>query len=215
MKITKLGHCCLLIEESNLRILTDPGSWTVDAHKNLDNIDIILITHEHADHMHVDSLKMILEKSPNAIIVTNSGVGKLLDADEIPYTLVEHGGRYDGGTLIEGYGETHQEIYGEFGQVQNTGYFIASRLFYPGDAFYNPNRSIDILALPVAGPWMSMKQAIDYAIAIKPKKAFPVHDGMIKEAILAKGPFHGIPSAILPQHGIEFIPLVEGDSIEF
>ena len=28
MKITKFGHCCLLIEENGVRILTDPGTYS-------------------------------------------------------------------------------------------------------------------------------------------------------------------------------------------
>jgi len=63
MKVKKFGHCCLLIEEDGVRTLTDPGGYT-----DLDvvvrqsrNIDVILITHEHADHIHVPSLKRLLE----------------------------------------------------------------------------------------------------------------------------------------------------------
>lgn len=43
MKITKFGHCCLLIEEHLLRILTDPGNYNTTP--DVENIDIILITH--------------------------------------------------------------------------------------------------------------------------------------------------------------------------
>ncbi|MBI2052837.1 MAG: MBL fold metallo-hydrolase, partial [Candidatus Ryanbacteria bacterium] len=28
MKITKFGHCCLLIKENGVRILTDPGTYS-------------------------------------------------------------------------------------------------------------------------------------------------------------------------------------------
>ena len=48
-----------------------------------------------------------------------------------------------------------------------TGYMI-NNLCYPGDAFTNPNMPIDILALPVAGPWMRIKDAINYALTLKP-----------------------------------------------
>ncbi len=46
MNITKIGHCCLLIKEQGLTILTDPGTWTTDQN-NLTGIDVVLITHEH------------------------------------------------------------------------------------------------------------------------------------------------------------------------
>lgn len=49
MKITKFGHCCLLIEENGVRILTDPGTYSTQQ-SEVKNIDFVLITHEHADH---------------------------------------------------------------------------------------------------------------------------------------------------------------------
>ena len=73
MKITKIGHCCLLIEVEGSRILTDPGSFTVEDLVT-DNIDVILITHEHADHLHIDSVKKIVEVNPKVQIFSNSSV---------------------------------------------------------------------------------------------------------------------------------------------
>ena len=84
MKITKFGHCCLLIEENNLRILTDPGNYST-AQNDIKNIDIVLITHEHPDHFHVESLKKLLENNPQAKIITNNGVGALLKELNIEY----------------------------------------------------------------------------------------------------------------------------------
>ncbi len=237
MKITKLGHCCLVIEvttsvsadgatrpnddsvgrasftkeDSVVRIMTDPGAWSTRQNEEK-NIDYIFITHEHQDHFHIESLKTVLRNNPKARIITNTGVGKLLDAEHIPYALLEHGGAGDfGGVSVEGFGEKHAVIYREFGLVQNTGYFFQSRFFYPGDAFYDPKKPVEILALPVCGPWMRISDAIDYAKALKPKVAFPVHDGMLKFI----GPFHGVPQKILTEAGIDFRPANEGTVLEF
>ena len=59
MKITKFGHCCLLIETKGKRVLTDPGSYTVEAHSKITDIDYLLFTHEHQDHYHLESLKVL------------------------------------------------------------------------------------------------------------------------------------------------------------
>ena len=91
MKITKLGHCCLVIETKGKRVLTDPGSYTVEAHSKLENIDYILFTHEHQDHYHVESLKTILEKNPKAVVYANSSVSELLEKEGIKHTLVNDG----------------------------------------------------------------------------------------------------------------------------
>ncbi len=151
MKITKLGHCCMLIEIDSLRILTDPGGWSSFKQDNLRAIDLVLITHEHADHLHLESLKKILENNPNSQIITNTSVGKLLTESLIMHEKIEDGESNEfSGVNIEGFGTTHEEIYGEFGLVQNTGYFVGNKFFYPGDSFTNPGKEIEVLALPVA-----------------------------------------------------------------
>ncbi len=181
MKITKFGHCCLLIEDKGKRILVDPGSYTTEQN-TVKNIDFILITHEHQDHFHLDSLKQVLKNNPEAKIITNNGVGTLLAKENIDFILIEHGQSFDAdGVSIEGFGEKHAYIRPGVPQADNTGYFIANRFFYPGDAFTNPNKAIDMLALPVAGPWLKISDVIEYVELLKPKNCFPVHDGMMNE----------------------------------
>lgn len=206
MTITKLGHCCLRIEVDGTKFLTDPGIFST-AQNEVTGIDAILITHEHQDHFHLESLKTILRNNSNAKIITNRGVGALLEKEGIAYEpLEDRQSKTISGILLEGFGEKHAVIYEDFGQVMNTGYFIANRFFYPGDAFYNPKRPVEILALPVAGPWMKISDAIDYAKLLKPKICFPVHDGMLKFL----GPTRLVPQTSLPPSGIEFRDATEG-----
>jgi len=211
MKITKFGHCCLLIEENGLRVLTDPGSYT-EKQNEIKNIDVVLITHEHQDHFHVDSVKKILVNNPQAKIITNSAVNALLSKEGIDSVVVEDGQSLEEkGIVFSGHGKEHAIIYKKWNSVENTGYFIGERLFYPGDAFYNPNKPVEILALPVAGPWCKISEAIEYALEIKPKICFPVHDGGLK----SPGVAHRAPSTILPEHNIKFLPLEIDKETEF
>lgn len=213
MTIKKLGHCCLLIKTNNLTILTDPGNFSV-AQNTLAGIDIVLITHEHADHLHTDSLKEVLKHNPQARVITNTGVGKKLDEIGVPYEILEGRAQTEiRGVTIEAFDGKHEEIFEEIGQVQNTGYFIDQILFYPGDSFHNPEKPVDILALPVAGPWCKIADAVRYALAVKPKKAFPVHDGMLHKDRI--GSYHKVPEKVLSEHGIEFVIMNEGDEREF
>ncbi|MFA7193798.1 MAG: MBL fold metallo-hydrolase [Candidatus Paceibacterota bacterium] len=214
MLIKKIGHCCLLIKTQNITILTDPGAFTVNTHKDLIGIDLILITHEHGDHLHVDSLKEIIKNNPNAKVVTNSSVGKIISEEGIDFEIVEGNSAKEYlNTLIEAHDAKHEEIYEEFGQVQNTGYIIDNKLFYPGDSFCNPQKEVDVLALPVAGPWCKIPDSINYALSLKPNKVFPVHDGMLQQDKI--GSSHKAPEVILKENGIEFIPMVNGGEKEF
>lgn len=211
MKIKKIGHCCLVIETKGIRILTDPGSFTTEQDQEK-NINIILITHEHADHFHVESVKNILANNPEATVISNSTVGALLDKEGIAYEVLEHGGSttvHD--ILLEGFGEHHAAIYKDLGQTQNTGYFIDDTLFYPGDALTNPNKPVDILALPTAGPFLKLAEVVEYALLLKPTRAFPVHDSIMKSPEM----FNKWIGGLISQEGIEFISLNAGEEHDF
>lgn len=200
MNITKLGHCCLLIEEQGKVIMTDPGAWTTEQN-TVKGVDVILITHEHPDHFHLESLKAVLLNNPKAVVVTNSRVGNLLVEAGIPCTVLEDSQTKTLEAIeIAGFGSEHASIYPGVPNVINTGFLIAKRFFYPGDALTIPDASVEILALPVAGPWIKISEAIDYAKSIKPAFAFPVHDGMLKITT----PFHALPARFLGEAGIQF-----------
>lgn len=211
MKITKFGHCCMLIEEGGLRFLTDPGTFSTQQN-DLKNIDVILITHEHADHFHIDSVKQILKNNPDAKIITNAEVGKLLDKENLPFILVQGSQMYDcQGVSIEGVGNDHAEIYESLPPIHNTGYFIGNRFYYPGDSFAKPDRKVEVLALPVAGPWMKISEAIDFAKDLNPDVCFPVHDAVCYSLDFA----HKWPNTLLKTFGIKFVPIVNGQETEF
>ncbi len=181
MKITKFGHCCLLLETNGKQILVDPGRFSTEQN-TLTNIDIILITHEHADHFHTDSVTAILELNPTAVVVTNKSVATLLESLGVSAHILE-GREVETihGVGLKAYDGEHVEIFEEFGMVQNTGYFVNNEFFFPGDAYTVPEETVNILALPVAGPWCKVSEAINYAKKVNPNVAIPVHDATLNE----------------------------------
>ena len=207
MKIKKIGHCCFVVETLNShKVMTDPGSFSV-LQNNEKGLDIVLITHEHRDHLHIDSLKQVIVNNPNIKIITNTSVGRILESENIEYIKVEEGDQYVMDDItIKGFGNLHAEIFNEYGRVQNTGYMI-NNLCYAGDSFSYPDYEVDILALPVAGPWMKMKDAVEYAKNIKPRVCFPVHDAIVQD--FAKFTWN-IPLDILTKDNIKFIKLEIG-----
>lgn len=212
MQITKLGHCCLVLEEAGTKIMTDPGGFTVEAQQGITGLDAILITHEHMDHFHIESVELLLASNPGAVVVTNEGVGKLLAAKGIAYATVGDGQSTTvKGLKIEGHGREHAPIYGDMGRVENTGYMIAERFYFPGDNYYAPGRAVDTLALPVAGPWMRIADAVEFAKAIKPRVAFGVHDGMMQQF------FRSYPEKVMQRFvpEMEYVTLADGETREF
>lgn len=222
MTIAKLSHCCLLIEGKGLRILTDPGIYS-DAQNALENIDLVLITHEHSDHLHIESLKIVLKNNPNAVVYTTQAVSDLLKVENIKATVFKNGDSQTfsakGGSTsgrsnvsIEAYGELHAQIHSTIPQSTNIGFFIDNKLFYPGDAFTIPGKQVDVLALPVAGPWVKISDAVDYALQVNPKIAFPVHDAVLKAQ---GGTSFVVPKLVLEKQNIQFIELYDGQRFDF
>jgi L-ascorbate metabolism protein UlaG (beta-lactamase superfamily) len=197
MQIKKIGHCCLVIEVDGKRVMTDPGGWT-SAQVEERNIDLVLITHEHGDHLHLESLKVVLENNPNCKVVTNTAVKNILvkeniwnkDEEDKNFFVLEDGEVGDELQKVLGvnlFAKTcdHADIYDSVVPVQNTGYMLADKMFYPGDAYLEIGRPVEILALPVAGPWAKIREVIEYEKRVKPRVAFPVHDGLVKENCIA------------------------------
>ncbi len=237
MRIHKISHCCLVIDlkvtgETSgdghaRRILIDPGFYSIEKHSKVNKVDIVLITHEHADHFHIESLKELMKNQPDVQVIANDAVGDILAKEGIEHHVMKHGNVVDmKGVHIEAYGKDHALLHSSIPPFSNIGYFIeessshsaeksgeklslTNKFFFPGDAFTDPLKEIDILALPVAGPWMKISEAIDYALQLKPKKAFPVHDALRVPSQ------HLLPEKILGINGIEFIKLEEGGEILF
>lgn len=219
MRIKKLAHCCMLVDLSvsdgaERRILIDPGSYSIDRHDKVAHADIVLITHEHADHFHIQSLKALLMRAPSAVVIANDAVGEILAREGVPHRVMRHGESVEVlGVSVSAYGSLHAAFHSSIPQVSNVGYLISGdragrSLFFPGDAFTDPGREVDALALPVTGPWMKISEAIDYALKLKPRLVFPVHDGL---RIPSQ---HLLPQRVLSANGIEFVALEEDGKIE-
>lgn len=187
MKITKFGQSCMLIKEGGVTILTDPGSYTIEQVKDLTAIDLILIADEHQDHFHIPTIQALITNNPGVKIITQKSVQKLLAAEGIESDLLldKHQTEFKG-VKLEGCGEKHAVLHSSIPQSDNTGYIIADRFFYPGDALTVPDKQIEILALPVGGPWLKMSEVVDYVLELKPKFFFPIHDAMNPNSFMAK-----------------------------
>ena len=180
---------------------------------DVENIDVILVTHEHDDHCSLDALKQIREKNPQAEIITHEAVGKKLATIGASYTPIKDEEEIERrGVSISSRGKTHARIHPDIPIITNTGFLIAKWLLYPGDSFYDPHLPVEILVLPVSAPWMRIEEAIEYAKDIKPKIVFPVHDGMLK--LECRGSSRALPEKLLTPLGIEWRDMVEGSVLD-
>ena len=183
MNLRHLGHATVLIETAQVRILVDPGNFSPDWH-DLSDLDAILVTHSHPDHIDPQWVPALLERNPNA---------RLLVQPDIPDIYNLPGAeRFPAGTttkiaevLVEGVGGLHAVIHRDIPRIGNVGMVVTEpdgvRFFHPGDCLDTVPPDVDILALPAHGPWCAMKETIDFARAVNASRGFLIHDGLINQ----------------------------------
>ncbi len=201
-----------MIEENRVRILIDPGKYSI-LQNEVKNLDVILISHGHEDHCDMNSIKIILQNNPEAKIFTNSEVGTILEKENIKFRLLENGRSVTvKNIVIEGCGEKHIIVYGGNPAMKNVGFIINSKLFFTGDNLTKLNKKIEVLAFPMAGPVFSLSQILDYIKEINPKICLPLHDAMLNEKAET---YYRFSREILDPMGIKFAVLEIGKEVKF
>lgn len=209
MKITKLEHAFLQIEESTQQLLIDPGIYSPEL-PVLENVVAIVLTHLHDDHSYLPHIKTIKTQFPNVKIYGPADVAaKLADT---ACDIVTHGSHIEVGNFkLDFFGDLHQEIHRSIPLVQNVGVLVNSKLYYPGDSYTQCDYPFEILACPSAAPWMKISDLIDFVEAVKPKRAFATHNAILNDNghLLQNNRIR----EFVTKHGGEFSYLLPGESI--
>ncbi len=184
LEIYFIGHGSLLFEYQSRTIYVDPFSKLADYSK-LPKADLILITHEHQDHLDpaaIDQIrapytKVVLtgkcaEKVSGGMIMKNGDVQTVMGIriEAVPaYNLIH---KRDNGQPFHPKG-------------QGNGYVLTfgnKRVYIAGDTENTPEmkalKKIDIAFLPMNLPYtMTPEMVADAAQAFKPKILYPYHYG--------------------------------------
>jgi L-ascorbate metabolism protein UlaG (beta-lactamase superfamily) len=83
MRITHLGHAAVLAETDDARILLDPGNVS-DSWHSLTDLDAVLVTHQHPDHLDPDNLPTLVAANASAAILVEPSILDLIKAGELP-----------------------------------------------------------------------------------------------------------------------------------
>lgn len=185
LEITFVGHASLLFKFNGMIIYVDPFSRLTD-YGLLPDADLILITHEHGDHMdtaavkHIkkESTKIILTKKcsetiPGGIVMANGDVktvklAKSLKIEAVPaYNIVHQ--RSEGNPYHpKGVGNGYIITFGD------------TRVYIAGDTENIPEmkelKNIDIAFLPANLPYTMTAEMVVKAVAsFKPGILYPYH----------------------------------------
>jgi L-ascorbate metabolism protein UlaG (beta-lactamase superfamily) len=180
MRIVHYGHSCVLLETENARLLFDPGTFS-SGFEELTDLDGVLITHQHPDHIDMSKLPSLLRANPKARLFTDPGsAAGLADLNLSPTVLTAGDSISVAGTSLTAVGGTHAMIHADIPIIPNTGFLVDNGAFYyPGDSFFVPDQEIDVLGLPTAGPWLKLSEAVDFFRAIGPRVAVPIHESLL------------------------------------
>jgi L-ascorbate metabolism protein UlaG (beta-lactamase superfamily) len=175
-----IGHGTLMFTFNDIVIHVDPVGRYAD-YGELPKADLILITHEHGDHLDVGAVKQ-LNKPDTMIILTETCRDRLPDG-----IVLKNGESMDFGPIeieaVPAYNldpETrfHPKGVGN-GYILNLG---GKRIYIAGDTENTPEmkalEDIDVAFLPMNRPYtMTPEMAADAARAFKPKILYPYHYG--------------------------------------
>ncbi|MET9491103.1 MBL fold metallo-hydrolase [Nocardia sp. NPDC006630] len=185
MKITHYGHACVLVEipgaEGSTRVLFDPGTYS-QGFEELRDLDLIMITHSHPDHLDSDRLAALITANPQVQLVVGAGSLAALNNPQYPEPMREPQHVVVPGEKISLHGVEivvtggeHACIHSALPASENLGYLLDESVFHPGDSFDEVPGSVELLLLPIGGPWMKIGEGIDYLRAIAPKTVVPIH----------------------------------------
>jgi len=184
LKITFIGHGTLMFTFGGKVIHVDPVGQYADYGK-LPKADLILITHEHRDHLDPKVVEM-LRQPGTEIVLTQAAAGQVAGG------LVMANGEVKtvAGLTIEAvpaYNLVHKRENGEpfHPKGQGNGYVITfggKRVYVAGDTENTPEmkalKGIDIAFLPMNLPYtMTPEMVADAARAFKPQILYPYHFG--------------------------------------
>lgn len=206
MRIQKIGHACLLVEESGRRLLIDPGSWAFAPigavePEAIGPVDTILITHEHPDHFAPEILKRITMARQPAI-VSHARIAELLMKGGMPCGIIAAGGETEvAGFRIRGVAGAHGEVLGPV--PQNLGYLVNETLFHPGDSITFEPVPCVVYAMPLAAPWLRLVDSARAAAALRPRTVIPIHDAHVRDFFL--GRMHAMVKVYLEAKGTKVI----------
>lgn len=214
--ITHINHSTVLIQTHNLNVLTDPiysercspvsfaGPKRVQtpgiAFDDLPKIDVILVSHDHYDHLDLETIKQLMKRDQPKLYL-GLGVGRHLSGTEIPFVEMDwwESSRFNSDLDISFVPVQHFSGRGLFDRNTTLwgGYviqFTKKRIYFGGDTGYAGHfletrkryGAMDISLLPIGAyaPRSFMRfahidpfEAVQAHLDLQSKISFGVHYG--------------------------------------
>lgn len=196
LSITFVGHGTLMMEFAGMVIHIDPVMGEAD-YSGMPDADLVLITHEHGDHLDINAINHIL-KEDCPVVMTQKCIEQLEDfkgavvmkngdkqtikglpIEAVPAYNIEHKRSGGGAYHPKGEGNAYILTFGD------------TKVLIGGDTENVPEikalKGIDIAFLPMNLPYtMTPEMVADAARAIQPEYLYPYHYGRTDPQELVK-----------------------------
>jgi L-ascorbate metabolism protein UlaG (beta-lactamase superfamily) len=172
VNVTKYPQSCLLLEKDDGRIIIDPGSIAMDRYdiREFGELDAVLYTHRHHDHYDERIVKALLDGG--VALYGNADVCALVPEMQ----EVRHAEPLGvAGFAIEPVDLPHVPMVDGSPGPPNTGFIIDGAFFHPGDGIELEDRTASVVALPIAGPSISFRDAYAFAQRLRAETVIPMH----------------------------------------
>lgn len=209
MILTHLGHACVLLETPGARLLFDPGVFSSFEHVR--ELDAVLVTHQHPDHVDAARLAALLDANPQARLVVDEDSVTAVAGLPALHVVARPGDRLElGGSRIDVLGGLHAAVYGDVPGCSNAAYLVDDGAFlHPGDSFHVPEQDVDVAAVAIDGPWLKLAEAVDYVRELAPRVAVPIHEGETTDP----GKYAGMLAAFSPEGVV--VPVTRDEAVTF
>jgi L-ascorbate metabolism protein UlaG (beta-lactamase superfamily) len=181
MELTKYAHACALITKGTEHLLIDPGVFT-ELPADLPKIDVLIITHNHPDHLDKTKVDTIIAANPEIQIFGSPEAA--IDITTPSVKVPETNQDYQAGSFsLRFYGGQHAIIHSSIPTIGNFGVCINGDIYYPGDSFTPGPEGVAVLLAPALAPWMKIGEGMDFVLSQKAKLVIPTHDGFGSELL--------------------------------
>jgi L-ascorbate metabolism protein UlaG (beta-lactamase superfamily) len=237
VRITYLGHATVLIELDGLELLTDPLLRRRVLHlrrvvpgvtrEQLANVDAVLISHAHHDHLDTRSLRMV-GGTPRALC-PEPARRAVAGAGLTPEVMGVGGYARVGGVEIEAVRAEHDgRRFPQDRRSDAIGFFLrgaGGSVYFAGDTGWFEEigevGEVDVALLPVAG-WgprlgpghLDPEEAARAAARIEPRVAIPIHWGTYERLAMTMTGHRSDPARRFCDQLAELAPGVSAELLE-